>query len=361
MLKHKFKIKQLMAIISLVVIAFSMMMPAFAGLTKGTTTLRNPVVSGAQSTASGQQATPGPAPPVGDGAIPPAEITGDQGTNPPGPLTNKTDRAQTSSEADFITQPGPGNDRTIIRLYEGGTISGRGNRMVQTIRPDQLPANVASQIAGILGISLYGGQAYTDVIVTSQQLAQIQNLLAPYPQAVLQTETHNGQSGQWQYINSDTPAAVYPKPGEENSFDYSQISTTMTDPNGQTYTLTNPLPTVRTFCHYLVVLGVVVATIWMAMAATAVVMGERNGGSRVVGTAAGLMLLLMGYTIWKVIEINATKWGGIPDISQNIQRPQEALVKQGNLPQGPGTPIVPTSVPTSPNRSGIPVNPLAGN
>lgn len=79
------------------------------------------------------------------------------------------------------------------------------------------------------------------------------------------------------------------------------------DKQGNNYDFQGPLPTVRTFSRYLVILGVVIACVWVAMAAISVVMGNRNGPERVVGAVAGLLLLLAGYTIWKIVQMNTFK------------------------------------------------------
>ena len=70
------------------------------------------------------------------------------------------------------------------------------------------------------------------------------------------------------------------------------------------YDFQGPLPTVRTFSRYLVILGVVAACVWVGMASVGVIMGNRNGVERVVGAVAGLLLLLAGYTIWKIVQMN---------------------------------------------------------
>ena len=67
-----------------------------------------------------------------------------------------------------------------------------------------------------------------------------------------------------------------------------------------------PVPTVRKFSRYLVILGVVAATVFMVFAAFSVIAGDRDGGSRVVSTAGGLVLLLMAFTIWKVVEVESS-------------------------------------------------------
>jgi hypothetical protein len=73
---------------------------------------------------------------------------------------------------------------------------------------------------------------------------------------------------------------------------------------GNNYDFQGPLPTVRTFCRYLVILGVVVACVWVAMAGISVVMGNQNGPARVIGAVGGLLLLLAGYTIWKIVQMD---------------------------------------------------------
>jgi hypothetical protein len=352
MLKDNLKLRQWMAATSLIALVFSITVPAIAGSStaSGTTALRNPIIQGASTTAPNQAPTQpsNTKPPIGSGSTQTPVIPGSPGNNPALPTANSTDKAQTTNETTLNAQPG--TDRTIIHLYRTNSLSGTGQRMVQTIRPDQLPDEVASQIASILGVSsLSSGAETMDVSVTNDQLSQIQQLLAPYPNAKLEP----GPNGvDRKFIDEDTPATGYPKAGEGNAYDYSDVTIpTMTG---------NPLPTVRTFCRYLVILGVVAGTIWMSLAATAVVMGHREGGARVVGTAAGLMLLLMGYTIWKIVEINTNIYGGIQDSARSTSRDQTAAVTQNlnppNVPQ-----VVPSTLPTTEPRSGVPVGSLSGN
>ncbi len=42
----------------------------------------------------------------------------------------------------------------------------------------------------------------------------------------------------------------------------------------------------------------------MAFAAVGLQFGDRNAGGRIIGAAGGVMLLLMGYAIWKVVRFN---------------------------------------------------------
>jgi hypothetical protein len=206
--------------------------------------------------------------------------------------------------------------------------------MALTIRPDQLSATQLAQISGVLGINMEQGLQTVDVTATNDQIAQIQNILAPYPQ------TQN--NGTMQQIVADAPNAAYPKPGEENSYNFQ-----------------GPLPTVRTFSRYLVILGVVFATIMMALAAWSVILGGRDGGARVIGTAAGLMLLLCGYTIWKIVQMETfNAMSNTPAINQN--RPTQATVNAGNLAPStvPGTPAAGNA--GRPARTAMPVAPLLG-
>jgi hypothetical protein len=116
-----------------------------------------------------------------------------------------------------------------------------------------------------------------------------------------------------------------------------------------------PLPIVRRFCRKIVILGVVFATVYMAFAAFSVVLGHREGGQRVIGTAAGLMLLLMGYSIFKVVQINAWRYflpGEFDETYTGFENKKQPLKKAN-------TPVIPPE-PGGQKRSNLPVQPLTG-
>jgi hypothetical protein len=228
------------------------------------------------------------------------------------------------------------HDQGIIYLYHqqqpGADGVPRGMKMVQTINPATLTANDWGQIEGIVGAP--NGTAATNVQVTDAQLAQIQQILAPYPG----TSTEgNGLK----VITADEPATIAGAPTPHYDYD-------------------NVLPTVRTFCKYLVILGVVVATIWMSLGAYSMVLGHPYAGSRVIGTAAGLILLLSGYTIWKIVKMNT--------FNDNTTDNAQALLTNSAQPTQPT--VAPSAqlntdpIPAAPggraNRSGLPVQPLYG-
>ena len=275
------------------------------------------------------QAPPqGAPPPIGDGSTPLQVEPGDVQAPPSVP----SGAADSTPGHQFPV--GNGSNRTMVRIYRqragGATGQSRGEGMVQTIRPDQLSADQISQINGILGINMLNGQESQDVQASNEQIEQVQNVLFPYPQA-------QDQGGK-KFINSDSPAQGYPKAGQESIYEFQ-----------------GPIPTVRTFCRYLVILGVVSATIWMALAMYSMVMGHPYGGARVVGAVAGLMLLLMGYTIWKIVQMNTfNAMSDRPAISQN--RPNDGQTNQMNPPDLP--PANPGGAGGRPNRSGVPVLPL---
>lgn len=272
------------------------------------------------------QVPPNPAPPPpGDGPNALPVIAGDQNA----PNTLPTGQAQQGAETPFPT--GVGTNRSIIRIFVDNG-DGRGPRMVQTIRPDQLNATQAGQVQGILGVNTQGNGStgYTDVTLTTQQMQQLQNILFPYPQ--VQTEGNGLQQ-----ITQDAPAPGYPR---ETAL----------------YQFQGPLPTVKTFCHYLVILGVVCATIFMAIASVGVVMGQQYAGSRVIGAAGGLMLLLCGYTIWKIVQMNTFNANSNNPAVIN-QRQQAPAMPWGK----PNTPVVPQAPNNQVQRSPLPVAPLNGN
>jgi len=265
----------------------------------------------------------------GSGPTPKTEITGD-GTGQP-PLA-PTGVANTGPTTPF--PQGVGNDRTEVYIYDNTAGRIVPQRMALTIRPDQLSAQQLAQISGVLGINMEQGLQTVDVTASNAQIAQIQNILAPYPNT-----TNNGGM---QQITTDSPNAAYPKPGEQNSYDFQ-----------------GPLPTVRTFSRYLVILGCVCATIMMALAAYGMVLGQRDGAGRVLGTAAGFMMLLCGYTIWKIVQMNTFgAMSNTPPINQN--RPTQATVGAGNLAPStvPGIPAAGNA--GRPARSPMPVAPLLG-
>jgi len=271
-----------------------------------------------------QQGAPSP-PPVGDGTTPNPVTQGDPGTNPNVP----TGTADPTNGSNFqVTQ---GQDRTIARLYIPQD-NGRGTKYVLDIRADQLSAQNEAAIQGILGQNLMPGNADSvDIQVTTAQLEQIQAILYPYPGTVM----NNGRK----QIVADTPAAGYPKPGEDSL-----------------YAFDGTLPTVQTFCRYLVILGVVAGTVFMALAAWSMVQGNPYGGARAMGSAAGVFMLLGAYTIWKIVQMNTFNANSTnPAISQN--RPNTDQVPSA-FQARPNVPVVPAGGVGGPNRSGVPVQPL---
>ncbi|MBU6451396.1 MAG: hypothetical protein KGS72_06440 [Cyanobacteria bacterium REEB67] len=272
-----------------------------------------------------QQGTPDP-PPIGSGSTPPQVTPGDPGAVPNVP----SGTADPTNGSNF--QVTEGQDRTIARMYMTET-NGRGLRYVGTIRGDQLPDAALATIQGILGVNLIGGnQDSIDVTVTSGQLEQIQDALAPYPQ----TSMVNGRKK----IMGDNPNAAYPKPGRDSL-----------------YAFDGTLPTVQIFARYLVILGVVAATVFMSLAAWSMVQGNQYAGARVMGSAAGLLMLLAAYTIWKIVQMNTFGANSNnPAISQN--RTNTAQVP-GAFSARPNVPVTPSyaQVP-GPARDGVPVQPL---
>jgi hypothetical protein len=259
-------------------------------------------------------------PPPGAGPNAPPVNPGDNG----GAQAVATGNANTGPTTQF--PQGVGTTRSIVRVYVNE--AQRGWRMVQTIRPDSLTPQVQQQVAGVLGINLNAGTEFIDTTVTNQQMAQLNAILFPYPQ----TQNNGGR----QQINNDTPAAGYPK-------------------EQPLYNFQGPLPTVRTFARYLVILGTVCSCIFMAFAAGSVVLGHPYAGSRVIGAAAGLMLLLMGYTIWKIVQMNTFNANSSPPAVITQDAGGDAV---NNLPQS-NTPVVPNAPAMQP-RSPLPVAPLNG-
>ncbi len=311
---------------TLIILIISVLLSPDKALAQSSTTLNDPLIPGALSSPPNVAPPSGPLPPVGDGNTPNPEIINDAMAPPADP----SGVAQSMPVDGNVFPDGTSNNRTLVFIYRNN----RGLRLDQTIRPDQLSATANSQISSILGINMLSGQPYIQVVASDAQIAQINQILAPYPNAIV----NNGRTT----IINDSPAAAYPVAGTTNR-----------------YIFQGPLPTVATFGRYLVILGVVVATIFMALASYSIVSGSQYGGARVIGSAAGLILLLMAYTIWKVVQMNT--FNPIASfMSQNIARPNQALVPLSSY-GGTNTPIIPTAPNTSPARSGVPLAPLGAS
>jgi len=260
-------------------------------------------------------------PPPGDGPTPAPVTPGDGGSAPPVP----TGQADSTPGHNFPV--GSGSDRTTVQLFHS---DGRGTRQVGTIRGDSLTNDQLSQIEGILGVNMRSGEQNVNANVSDAQLEQINEALAAYPQAT--------NSGGRKTIDNDAPGNGYPQ-----------------TPSRYGFTPDHPLPTVWTFSRYLVILGVVSATIFMSLAAWSMILGHPYGGARMIGAAAGLMLLLSAYTIWKVVQMNT--------FNANSDTPAQNNTKAGGgqvqdaFMFRPGTPGTPGGN-TSTGRSGVPVQPL---
>lgn len=142
---------------------------------------------------------------------------------------------------------------------------------------------------------------------------------------------------------------VYNAGGPRSNADQQNDNVFAHDKKSNNYDFQGPLPTVRTFSRYLVILGVVAACVWVGMAAVGVVMGNRNGVDRVIGAIAGLLLLLAGYTIWKIVQMNTFKANttGVFNMTRGMaqQRQQNGPV---NPPQNFAPPEDPGQTPAAP-------------
>jgi hypothetical protein len=301
----------------------------YADSSNGYTSQRTPLIQGAPNTPPYQQAQEGAPPPPGDGNTPKDVTAGDNGA-PQAPGSDQADMTHGN-----VFPAGQGQNRSTVYIFSQGN-QGRGNRMVQTLTPSTLTANQKQQIGSILGVNMDSGEQAINANASPSQLAQIQNILAPYPTA----QNEGGRNK----INDDAPApnVGINKPGNESL-----------------YTYQGPLPTVRTFARYLVILGVVSATVWMALAAYSVVMGNPYGGARVISAAAGLMLLLGSYTIWKIVQMNTFKDNSnTPAVNQSKSGGGNVSDAYMNPPNVPGTP---TDSRQNPQRFGIPLVPLGAS
>jgi hypothetical protein len=195
---------------------------------------------------------------------------------------------------------------------------------------------------------LLSGQPFIDVTATQQQIEQINQQLHPWPN-YQQDPDGSGRK----YINTDSPSTnpQMPRPLDTASYQFQ-----------------GPLPTVKTFCRYLVILGTVMASIWMGKAAWGMCNGHPYAGNRAVATITGLMMLLCAYTIWKIVQMNTFMQTAA---NQGLTAPVNTAVANNGMTmqsgqgtvnnlQQPNLPVVPQT-PNTPARSPLPVAPLNGN
>lgn len=273
------------------------------------------------------QGVPDP-PPIGDSLPSLPQIAGDRGPSPrvPTGTADPTSGLAPNGPIDGIGT-GVGRDRTVVYIYFE-------NRMVRALRPDQLSALDLGKVQGLFpGYNLLGGQQTLYINASEDQLAELDDILAPYPEI-----TNRGSAPGRNFWRTKPNLTSY-----------------------ETLTANAPLVSVHNFCRWLVILGVVIATIFFAFAAFSVVLGHRDGAGRVVGSASGLMALLMAYTLWKIVHMNTHHTNSTDNFNSatNFNRPETAIVNDANITPV-NLPLTPPTLPTN-GRSGIPVQPLSGS
>lgn len=272
-------------------------------------------------------------PALGDGPVPPAVAPGDGGPPPAVP----TGQHDPSTGSRFSTVPGA-NYKTTKDWYRNSDRSilkeGQSRGLRKTM---QTPGS---------------GNEFGD--------AALENYLEskyPYPQKVKNATVHApglrlpDWLGDMQSVERrrdkieviDRPGKVPLRPRDAHNRRWEQEEAEA------------PLPIVKIFARKLVIAGMVFGTVLMAFASFSVVLGHREGGARVIGCAAGLMLLLMGYSIYKVVMVNAfgyTMMGASYDVV--TQQPPQSLAPPDPPPADPA-PVAPIRPP----RSGMEVAPYA--
>lgn len=249
---------------------------------------------------------PGALPPPGSGDIPQPLVGGDAGAAPRPP----SGRHDPTSGSRFATQ-----NETVPIPYQPFSYPTTDGRPLRTVMPDR-QANVNP-----------------NGVITNQQLETIQNRQYPWPTNYIMDAQDR------KYIVSDGPGPIrrqYYRPWflhERNNA---------------------PIPTVRILTRLLVKAGAVFATVLLAIAAFGVVSSHKDSGQRVVGTAGGLILLFMAYSIYKVVMINAFRFGADTDVvvSRLPANPGQALEPAVTPRNPPGVP------PAGARRSNLRVQPF---
>lgn len=307
------------------------------------------------------------APPIGSGPNPPQPTSGDFGAPPPapsgGPAVSSPPKPRNGLE--FKTQPEQTREYNDYYLDRN---DGRGNRGV--MRTPVMSGEAPQEYNSEKDILRYERSKYPYPAQSKEEYKDQKE----YPYL---PQTKEGPTIKHTFIGPDgkehtkvVQTKMLPlgpereghplNPQLENPQQLYGVTPRYTPNQGWTQSELNnsPVPIVRIFCRKIVKLGVIFATIFMAFAAFSVVLGHRHGGQRVTGTAAGLILLLMGYSIYKVVQINAWRFQEGTNFDLTFPEPtyRTRPLKPANTPENP--PGVP---PAGVRRSNMPVQPLGAS
>lgn len=224
------------------------------------------------------------APPPGQGMHPASVIGGDMLPSPSAPSgfslnTNSTNFANLPEQIPLTIYL-----RTDTYSHNGHQYMGK--RTVLTIRTTMLNVMQLDLIISMLAIDLNSipknGEQAISVDVNENQLKNIENILIPV--------THQLHS-----VRQSSP------------FYY--------------------VPMVQKFGRLAVLLGVIFATVMLAIAAHGMVMSHRGSADKIISTVAGLMVLLMAYTIYCLL-IDNTRTASMAAVSTNFGQ----LTQSGSAP-----------------------------
>lgn len=271
-------------------------------------------------------------PALGDGPIPKAVLPGDTGPPPAVP----TGAHDPTTGSRFSTVPG-GNYKTTKNWYRNSDRSilkeGQSRGLRQTM---QTPGS---------------GNEFGDASLESYLQAKY-----PYPDKVKNATVHAAGLrlpdwlGDMQNVERRRDKIMSDRPGKTPLRARDAHNRRWEQEEAEA-----PLPIVKIFARKLVIAGMVFGTVMMAFASFSVVLGHREGGTRVIGCAAGLMLLLMGYSIYKIVMVNAfgyTMMAASYDVV--TQQPPQTLAPPDPPPAAPAL-----FGPVRPPRAGMQVAPYA--
>ncbi len=239
--------------------------------------------------------------------------------------------------------------RARIKLFMNG-------KEVLTFQPDQLTNEQYGKVMGVIG-NVVDNQPYQNISVSKDQLVEMQDALAPSPNT-----------------NAERSAVPMPKPTRNGVTNRSQIVSDTPAPGALQHGTNNVVvfhEVIKNFCRYIVIMGVVCGCIFLAFAAIGLQFGDRSAGGRIIGSVAGIMLLLMGYSIWKVIRFNENNARGPENRVVDLSTPpplEDTRKSPGDVNRvknddsftsttEANLPVIPPN-PGGIQRSGLPLKPL---
>jgi hypothetical protein len=235
-----------------------------------------------------------------------------------------------------------------------------GELIVLIFSPASLTADQRSKVEGIIG-PLDDSMVAQDIKVNERQIEAIQKKLFPYPDKG--ASVIGGRK--WIPMRAQPADGITPKPVERSSRMF--VIPLQNPAYPRLSSEKSRLTTVRQFCRFLVLMGVIFGTVFVIFSAYGLVQGHRDAAGRLTFSAGGLILLLGAYIIWKIDMLNTHYYENtVQQVNYGPPNTYPATSKEGS--SSAQAPLSPNDTPDPRKgggrgapRSNMPVSPLGAS